>query len=173
VDIANSTMRSLFSEHPFVIDESCVINLNTDYVIEYVKHQLNDALAIKRELDLNPLAGYVLELPLTTSIDTTPIPNLGVVGETILHSGKSVESRVKRGVTRTLASRSERPPTYGWRVDDREFNKLHNLDKFIVEGCCDSLGLNGHTNLFFYSEHNSFLYHDVSSGHSIYCNPPW
>ena len=41
-----------------------------------------------------------------------------------------------------------------------------------MEGCYDSLGLNGHRDLPFYFEQNSLLYHDVS-GRSIYCNPSW
>jgi len=41
-----------------------------------------------------------------------------------------------------------------------------------LDSCCEPLGLNGHRNLPFYSEHNSLLDHDVS-GQSIHCNPPW
>jgi hypothetical protein len=133
-----------------VMDESCVIILNTDYATDYVKHQLNDALVIKRKLDLNPPTGCVFEHTLTPSIDTTSSPNLGVVGEKILHYRKSsVESRVKRVVKRKLASRSKIPPANGWILNDKEFNELHNLCKFTVEGCCDSLGLNGHGVYFF------------------------
>ncbi len=76
--------------------------------------------------------------------------------------GGNVESRVKRIVKRNLASRSKRPPTDGWRLNDTEFDQLHTLYIFIVEGCCDALGLNSHMNLPFYSEHISLLDHDVS-----------
>ena len=41
-----------------------------------------------------------------------------------------------------------------------------------MEGCCDSLGLNGHKGLPFYSEH-IFLQDHNGSGQSIYCSPPW
>jgi hypothetical protein len=138
VDIANFTTRTPISELPSVIDESCVINLYADYAIDNVKHQLSDALFIKRELDSNPPSGCVLKHGLTTSIDTTLSLNLSVIGEKILHSGKSVESRVKQNVKRKLASRSKRPPTDGWRLNDREFNQFHDRYKSTVEGCCDS-----------------------------------
>ncbi len=88
------------------------------------------------------------------------------------HSRKNVESRVKRNVKRILLSRSTRPPTDGWRLNDTEFDELHSIYKFTMEGCCDSLGLNGHKGLPFYSKENSLLDHDVS-GQSVYCNPPW
>jgi len=78
------------------MDESCVINLNTDYATDYAKHRVNDALVIKRELDLNPPDGCVLERTLTTRINTTSSPYFGAVGEKILHSEKGVKSRVKR-----------------------------------------------------------------------------
>ena len=67
-----------------------------------------------------------------------------VVGNEVLHSRKNVESRMKRNVKRKLLSRSKRPTTDGLRLDDKEFDELHNIYKFTVEGCCDSLGLNGH-----------------------------
>ncbi len=122
VDIADSTTRSTISELPSVIDESCVTNLNTDYANDFVKHQLNNALDNIREHDVNPPVGCVFDHSLTTSIDTTLSPSLGDVGEKILYSGKSVESRVKRVVKRKLVSRSKRPSTDGWRLRDKEFN---------------------------------------------------
>jgi hypothetical protein len=68
VDIAVSTSRTLISELPSVIDESYVINLNSDYTIDSNKHHLNDALVIRRELDLNSSVGCVLEHTVKTSI---------------------------------------------------------------------------------------------------------
>ncbi len=56
-----STSRTPISELPFVIDEPCAINLNSDYTIDSTKHHLSDALGIKRELDLNSSAGCALE----------------------------------------------------------------------------------------------------------------
>jgi hypothetical protein len=69
-------------------------------------------------------------------------------------------------------SRSKRPTADGWRLNDKEFDELHSIYEFSAEGCCDSLGLNGHKGLPFYSEENSLLSHDVT-GQSVYCNPPW
>ncbi len=97
--------------------------------------------------------------------------NCGLVNEEVLHSGENVESRVKQIVKRKLASHSKRPPTNGWRLNDTEFNQLHNLYKFTVEVFCDDFGLKGHGNSPFYSEQNYLLDHDVSR-QSIYCNPP-
>jgi len=69
---------------------------------------------------------------------------------------------VKRNVKRKLLSRSKRPPTDGWRLYDKEFDELHSIYNFALEGCCDSLGLNGHKRLPFYSKENSLLDHDVT-----------
>ena len=130
MEIADSTTRNPISELPFVIDEFCVINSNNDYAAEHVKHRLNDALVIKRELGSNPPAGCVLEHTLTTRIDTKLSPNLGFVCENILQLRKSDESKVKRNVKRKLISCSKRSPTDGWRLNDREFNGIHDLYKF-------------------------------------------
>ena len=118
-------------------------------------------LIIRRELPLNSSASYVLEHILKTIIDTTLSPSLGTVGRGAPHSRKNVESRVKRNIKRKLLSRTKRPPTDGWRLNDKEFNEFHSIYKFIVEGCCDSLNLNGRKGLPFYSEHNSLLDHNV------------
>ncbi len=155
---------------PFVIDESCAINLKTDYTMNSIEHQLNDALVAHGEIVSTPSASCKIYRTLGTSIHTTLGPLLRT-SEEALHSGGNVESRVKRIVKRKLASRSKRPPTDGWRLNDTEFDKLHILYKIAVEGCCDALGLNGHMNLPFYSEQNSLLDHDVSH-QSVYCNPP-
>jgi hypothetical protein len=133
---------------------------------------LNDAFVIRRELAKNSPASSAIDRTLKTSIDTTLSTCLKAVGIKVLHSRKNVESRVKRNVKRKLLSRSKRPTIDGWRLDDREFDELHNIYKFTVEGCCHSLGLNGHRGLPFYSKENYLLSHDVT-GQSIYCNPPW
>jgi hypothetical protein len=98
--------------------------------------------------------------------------NLGIVSEEVPHYKKNFESNFERNVKQQKMSRRKRPPTDRWRLNDEEFNELHKLCSFTVEGCCDSLGLNGHKNLSFYSEQNSFSDHDVS-GQLVYCNPPW
>jgi len=157
---------------PYVIDESCEINLNSDYATDSTNDHLNDALVIRRELVKNSSADCALERTLKTSIDTTLIPSLGAVGKNAPHSRKNFESRVKRNIKRKLLSRSKKPPTDGWRSNDKEFDELHNIYKFTVEGCCDSLGLYGHKVLPFYFEQNFLLDHNVS-GQSVYFNPPW
>ena len=63
-------------------------------------------------------------------------------------------------------------PTDGWRLVDAEFDKLHALFNFTLEACCDPLGLNGHHNLPYCSQNDSFLLKDVSK-ESVFCNPPW
>ncbi len=132
---------------------------------------MNDALANRGEFFPTPLASSTIDRTLGTSIDTTLGPLLRT-SEEVLHSWGDVESRVKGIVKRKLASRSKRPPTDGWRLNDTKFDQLHTLYRFTMEGCCDVLGLNDHKNLPFYSEHNSLLEPDVSH-QSFYCNPPW
>jgi hypothetical protein len=146
--------------------------LNSDYDNDFTKHHMNDALAIRRENEKNSSVGSAIVCTLKTSIDTTLSPCLGVVSMEVPHSRKNVESRVKRKIKRKFLSRSKRPPTNGWRRNDKEFDELHRIYKFTVEGCCGALGLNGHRGLPFYSKENSLLDHDVS-GLSVYCNPPW
>jgi hypothetical protein len=50
VDIAVSTPRTPIPKLPSVINESCVINLNSNYAIDSTKHHLNDAFVVRREL---------------------------------------------------------------------------------------------------------------------------
>ena len=59
-----------------------------------------------------------------------------------------------------------------WRLIDSEFDKLHRNFGFTLEACCDSKGLNGHANLPYCSELDSFLDKDVT-GQRIFLNPPW
>ena len=122
---------------------------------------MNDALVIDRGIVSTPFASNAIDRTLKTSIDTTLSP-LSRAGEEVSQSEKLVKPKVKRIVKRKLTNRSKRPPTDGWRLNDTEFNKLHAVYKFTVEGCCDTLGLNGHMKLPFYSEQNSLLNHDVS-----------
>jgi hypothetical protein len=62
-------------------------------------------------------------------------------------------------------------PTNGWRLNYAKFEWLNELYRFTIEGGYDPLGLNHHDTLPFYSEHDSFLDHDIY-GQSIFCNPP-
>ena len=123
---------------------------------------MSDAFVIRRELVENSSAGSAIDRTLQTSVGTTLSTCLKAVGNEVLHSRKNVESRVKRKVKRKLLNRSKRPTTDGWRLNDKESDELHNIYKFTVEGCCDSLGLNGHRGLSFYSKDNSSLSHDVT-----------
>ena len=102
---------------------------------------MNDAFVIRRELVKNSPASSAIDRTFKTSIDTTLSTCLKAVGNEVLHSRKNVESRVKRNIKRKLSNRSKRPTTDGWRLNDKEFDELHNIYKFTVEGCCDSLGL--------------------------------
>ncbi len=122
-----------------MIDGSCVIKANSDYATDSIEHHLNDAFVIRRELVKNSSASSAIDRTLKTSIDTTLSPCLKAVGNDVSHSRKNVESRVKRNVKRKLLSRSKRPTTDGWRLNDKEFDELHSIYKFTVEGCCDSL----------------------------------
>ncbi len=112
---------------------------------------MNDALVIERGIVSPPFASNAIDRTLETGIDTTLNPLLRV-GEEVSNSEKLVKSKVKRFVKRKLTNRGKRPPTDGWRLNDTKFNKLHAVYKFTVEGCCDTLGLNGHMKLPFYSE---------------------
>ena len=107
--------------------------MNTDYTIDSIKHHLNDAFVIRRELVNNSTAGGTIDGTLTTSIDTTLGPCLKVVGNKVKQTRKGVKSRVKRNVERKIMIRSKRPSTNGWRLSDTEFNRLHNIYKFTVE----------------------------------------
>jgi len=100
--------------------------LNSDYAIDSTKHHLNDALVIRRELINKSSVGNAHESTLKTSIDTTLSPSLGAVGKEVPHSRKNVESRVKRNIKRNFLCRSKRPPTDGWRLNDKEFDELHS-----------------------------------------------
>jgi hypothetical protein len=72
------------------IDMSHVINLNSNYPIESIVHQLNYAFVLNREVELPPRVGCV--------IDTTISPNLGVISEKVPHSKKDVESNCTQNV---------------------------------------------------------------------------
>jgi hypothetical protein len=146
--------------------------LNSDYAIDLAKHHLNDAFVVRRELVKNSSDGSAIVRTLKSSIDTTLSPCLGAVSEKVSHSRKNFESKRKRDIKQKFLSRSKRPPTDGWRLSDKKFDELHIIHKFTVEGCCDSLGLNGHKGLPFYFKENSVLNHNVKR-QAIYCNPPW
>jgi hypothetical protein len=134
---------------------------------------LKDAIILNRENEFSLRCGRNIDASLT-SIDIALSPNLGAIIKENPHPLKErdVGHKLKRIVTRKLSNRRKRPTTDGWRLSDKEFDKLNKSYGFTLEGCCDPLGLNGHRNLAFYSEQNTLLDHDVL-GQSIYCNPPW
>ena len=76
-------------------------------------------LLFDEELLKTPVGSAIVR-KLETSIDTTLSPCLQAVGKEVSHSRKNVESRVKRNVKQKLLSRSKRPPTDGWRMNDKE-----------------------------------------------------
>ena len=87
---------------------------------------MNYALALNREVKLSPHVGRNIDTSLT-SIDVALSPNFGIVSKEITHVEKDIESRLKRNGNRKLLNRIKRPPTYGWRLDDNEFDKLNKL----------------------------------------------
>ena len=107
--------------------------MKSDYAIDSIEHHSNDAFVIRRELFKNSPIGSAIDRTLKTSIDITLSPCLEAVGNEVSHSRKNVESRVKRSVKRKLFSRSKRPTTDGWRLNDMEFDELHSIYKFTVE----------------------------------------
>ena len=96
---------------------------------------MSDAFVIRRELVENSSAGSAIDRTLQTSVVTTLSTCLKAVGNEVVYSRKNVESRVKRKVKRKLLNRSRRTTTDGWRLNDEEFDKLHEIYRFTVEGC--------------------------------------
>ena len=72
--------------------------MNSDHANDSTKHQLNDALVIRRELVKNWSAGSTIVRTLKTSIDITLSPCSWDVVEEVSHSRKNVESKWKRDV---------------------------------------------------------------------------
>ena len=101
--------------------------MKSDYATDSIEHHLNDAFVIRRELINNSPAGSAINRTVKTSIDTTLSPCLKAVGIEVSHSRKNVESRVKRNAKRKLLSRSKRPTTDGWRLNDIEFDKPNTV----------------------------------------------
>jgi len=146
------------------INESCVIKSNSDYRIDPIEHHLKDAIKLNREIELSLRCGRNISTSLT-SIDIARSPNLGVVSKDNPHPLKErdVGHKLKRIVTIKLSNRRKRPTTYGWRLDDKEFDESNRAYSFTSEGCCGPLGLNDHLKLPFYFEQNSLSNH-IASG---------
>ena len=95
---------------------------------------MNDVHFIRWQLVNNSLAGCAIVRTLKTSIEIITLsPSSGAVGKEGPHSRKNVESRVKRNIKCKLLIHSKKPPTDGWRLNEKEFDELHSIYKFIVE----------------------------------------
>ena len=134
---------------------------------------MKDEIKLSRNNELSLRCGRNIDTSLTI-IDIALSPNLGVVSKESSHplKEKDVGQKMKIIVSINFLNRRKRPPTYGWRLNDKEFDELNRTHNFTFGDCCDPLGLNGHWNSTFYFKQNSLLDHDVS-GASIYFNPPW
>jgi len=80
--------------------------------------------------------------------------------------------RIQREHTTKLSRTTTESRNKDWRLIDSEFDTLHNTFGFTLEACCDPKGLNGHANLPYCSELDSFLDRNVT-GQRIFLNPPW
>ena len=97
--------------------------MNHDYQIVSNKHHLKDAIELNREVELSPKYDLNIVTSLT-SIEALS-PNLGAVSEGSSHPlrNKDVRNKLKRQLTRKLDNRRKRPPTDGWRLNDKEFDE--------------------------------------------------
>jgi hypothetical protein len=89
--------RIVISELPFVIDESCVIKLNSDNRVDSIEHHLNDTFVLNREVEFSPHIGLKFDTSLA-NIDIAVSINLAVANKEVPYSGKNVESKLKRNV---------------------------------------------------------------------------
>jgi hypothetical protein len=117
--------------------------LNSVFPIDSIEHHLKDASELNKNISCNIDT-------LLTSIEALTL-NLGIVRKEVSISlnKRDIEPRLKRMVKRKLFNRSKRPPTYGWRLIDEEFDELNTTYRFTLYRCCDPLGFNGHTQLYF------------------------
>jgi hypothetical protein len=117
---------------------------------------------MKWVVDLSSQVGCNIDTSLT-SIDIAESPNIEVVNREVplfkimLNLNWNETLNVKFRIVER-----DRQHIYGWRLNGEEFDELNDIFRFIVEECCDSLGLNGHMNLPLYSKQNSVLDHDAS-----------
>jgi len=160
------------SEPSSVIDESCAIKSNYDYLFDSIEHHLNGAFVLHREVELHSHTCCNIDTTLA-SIEYGLSPNLGIVSKDVLHFKRGFESKWNRHVNYTVSERRNRLSADGWRLYDEEFDELNKLCSFTAERCCNSLGLNDHYKLLFYSGQNFLLEHELSGHQSVYCNPPW
>ena len=106
------TTRTIITKQPFVIEESCVIEFNSDYQVDYIEHYLNNAFVSSQEDQLSPQIGRNIDTSLTR-INIAINPNLEVVYKEVSHSEREVESKLKRSIKRKCLNRRKRPPTDG------------------------------------------------------------
>ena len=89
-----------------------------------------------------------------------------------LGSHTRVGGERRKKIPRIRSGNKEKSQDKDWRLIDSEFDALHSTFGFTLEACCDPKGLNGHANLPFCSEVDSFLDRNVT-GQRIFLNPPW
>ena len=162
-DFAIHITRTPISKLPYIIDEFCVVKLDSDFRAGSIEHHLNYAfVSMKWVVDLSSQVGCNIDTSLT-SIDIAESPNIEVVNREVplfkimLNLNWNETLNVKFRIVER-----DRQHIYGWRLNGEEFDELNDIFRFIVEECCDSLGLNGHMNLPLYSKQNSVLDHDAS-----------
>ena len=129
IDSTLPITRTLILELSSFINESCVIKSNSDYRIDPIEHPLKYAINFNRENELPLRCGRDIDASLT-SIDIALSPNSEVVSKESPHplKEKDVGHELKRIVTRHFLNRRKRPPTYGWRLSDKEFDEIkYNL----------------------------------------------
>ncbi len=96
-----------------------MIKLNLDYPIEYSEHFLKHACQLNKNIGCN------IDTSLT-SIEALTL-NLGIVSKevSIPLNKRNIETRLKQMAKRKLLNRSKRPPSDGWRLNDKKFDELN------------------------------------------------
>ena len=113
IDSTLPITRSLIPELSSILNESCVIKLNSDYRIDSIEHHLKDAIDLNRKNELSLRCGRNIDASLT-STDIALTPNLGVVSKENPHLLKETDVRhkLKRIVTRKLFNRRKIETNY-------------------------------------------------------------
>ena len=87
---------------------------------------------------------------------------MGIVdNDVIMPSYVKPQSCIKRYIERLKRASNTHLFSSACRFIDAEFDKLNALFSLSLEACCDTEGKNKHDLLYFYSENDSFLSHEV------------
>jgi hypothetical protein len=99
--------------------------LNSDYPIKPIKDHLIDAFELNKNIGCN------INISLTSIEALTP--NLGYVSKevSIPLNKRDIEPRLKRMLKRKLLNHSKRPPTDGWRLNEKNRRIKSNLQVYI------------------------------------------